>query len=125
MAKRLIPALVLVLLTAACGDDDAATTTTTAETTSTAAPTTTGAGGAAVVVASFSFTPNEASIALGDTVTFTWESGTHTVTARDGSFASGSLSTGATFTASFATAGTYEYFCEFHQSMTGTITVAG
>lgn len=124
MAKRLIPALVIVLLMAACGDDDTATTTTAAPT-GTEAPTTTGAAGAAVVVASFSFTPNTASIAVGDTVTFTWESGTHTVTARDGSFASGAQSTGATFEVAPAAAGTYEFFCEFHQSMTGTITVTG
>lgn len=125
MVKRVVPVLLVALLAVACGDDDATTTTVGATTTVTVAPTTTAGGGATVTVASFSFTPADVAIAAGDTVTFTWESGTHTVTARDGSFASGALSTGATYTANFATAGTFEFFCEFHPSMTGTIVVAG
>lgn len=132
MVKRLVPVLLLALLAGACGDDGGVATTTAAPTTTaptttvTAAPPTTGGAAAATVeVASFSFTPADVAITVGDSVAFTWASGTHTVTARDGSFDSGPLSSGATFTAAFATAGTFEYFCNFHASMRGTITVSG
>ena len=50
----------------------------------------------------------------------------HTVTADDGSFDSGSLSTGQTFSHTFDDAGTFTYFCEIHgkPSMNGAVQVA-
>ena len=43
--------------------------------------------------------------------------------ADDGSWQSGSLSTGGTFTHQFDTAGEFGYKCGIHSSMTGTIIV--
>jgi plastocyanin len=72
------------------------------------------------------FVPAELHVAPGSTVLWTNSSPlAHTVTADDGSFDSGTLDAGATFTMSFDTPGTYSYFCAPHQSigMVGSIVV--
>jgi plastocyanin len=82
------------------------------------------AAGTAVSIASFSFQPAALTVAVGTTVTWTNnDSASHTVTADDGSFKSGTLGKGGTFSQTFATAGTFAYHCAFHSSMTATITV--
>jgi plastocyanin len=82
------------------------------------------ATGNAVSIASFSFQPAALSVSVGTTVTWTNnDSASHTVTADDGSFTSGTLGNGGTFSQSFATAGTFAYHCAIHPSMTATITV--
>ena len=47
----------------------------------------------------------------------------HTVTAKDGSFNSGMMFTGTSWTHQFTKAGTYSYYCRYHEHMLGTITV--
>lgn len=87
------------------------------------------------------FTPDDLTVSIGDTVTFTVTSGAHTVTS-DGCEAddcytngtgealdSGTLSTGDTFTFTFDEPGSFDYFCGIHSSadgtaQNGTITVA-
>jgi glyceraldehyde 3-phosphate dehydrogenase len=119
-----------VLVVAAWGDDAATTTTTAAATTTTttttagATTTTAGAGGATVSIISFAFQPNTVEIALGETITFTVASGSHTTTST-GNWDSGGLGEGESFSFTPTTAGTYEFFCSFHASMTGTLTVTG
>jgi plastocyanin len=59
----------------------------------------------------------------------TWtnnDSAQHTVTQdpAGSGFASGALTPGSTFENTFDTAGTFEYFCEIHPSMTGTVVVS-
>jgi plastocyanin len=82
------------------------------------------AAGSTVSIASFSFQPAALTVPVGTTVTWTNnDSASHTVTADDGSFKSGTLGNGGTFSQTFATAGTFAYHCAFHSSMTGTITV--
>ena len=55
-------------------------------------------------------------------VTVTNDDGTmHTLTADDKSFDTGDLDGGASATITIATAGTYEYHCDIHNYMTGTI----
>ncbi len=82
------------------------------------------ATGNAVTIANFAFGPAALTVAVGTTVTWTnSDTAGHTVTADDGSFKSGTLGTGATFTQTFAKAGTFAYHCSIHKSMTGTITV--
>jgi plastocyanin len=77
-----------------------------------------------VTISGFAFGPASVSVPVGSTVTWTNQDGTaHTVTADDGSFDSGSLAQGATFSQTFDTPGTYPYHCAIHSSMTGTITV--
>ena len=46
---------------------------------------------------------------------------THTVTADDGSFASGLVKKATSWAHTFATPGTFTYFCEIHPEMTGTV----
>ena len=72
----------------------------------------------------FAFSP--ASMTSKAATALTWtnaDNATHTVTADDGSFDSGNVASGATFTRTFATAGTFAYHCNIHSSMHGTITV--
>ncbi len=47
----------------------------------------------------------------------------HTIVADDGSFSSGSLAKGATYSQTFSTKGTYKYHCGIHPTMTATIIV--
>ncbi len=79
---------------------------------------------ATVAIAGFAFEPASLEVAIGTPVTWTNQDGTqHTVTAADGSFDSGALAEGDTFSQTFDTAGTYSYACKFHSSMKATITV--
>ena len=70
------------------------------------------------------FSPGELTINVGDTVTWTNDDDSpHTVTADDGQFDSGNMGEGATWSFTFTEAGTYDYKCNYHSSMTATITV--
>ncbi|MBI4068518.1 hypothetical protein HY413_03910, partial [Candidatus Kaiserbacteria bacterium] len=75
------------------------------------------------------FSPKNITINASDTVVWTHVGGAgHTVTADDGSFNSGLLQSGQSFTRTFSTSGTYPYYCIPHGSpggvgMSGTITV--
>jgi plastocyanin/predicted lipoprotein with Yx(FWY)xxD motif len=81
-------------------------------------------GGASAKIANFAFAPVDITVTVGETVTWTnADSPSHTVTADDGSFDSGGIAPGATFSQSFTKAGTYAYHCTIHPSMTGTVTV--
>jgi plastocyanin len=82
------------------------------------------ASGTEVTIKDLAFTPATLTVAVGSTVTWTNEdAATHTVTADDGSFDSGSLAQGDTFTQTFDTAGTYAYHCTMHPSMVAEIVV--
>jgi plastocyanin len=76
------------------------------------------AGGTAVTISGFAFSPASVTVKVGDTVTWTnKDSVPHNVTAADGSFNSGSLAQGASFSFTFQKAGTYTYRCTIHPSM--------
>ena len=45
----------------------------------------------------------------------------HRVTADDGSFDSGDMQPGATFSRTFTKPGTFSYHCKYHKGMTGTV----
>ena len=77
----------------------------------------------AISIANGAFNPSTLTISIGETATWTLTNGTHTVVSDDGSWQSGSLSTGGTFTHQFDTAGEFGYKCGIHSSMTGTIIV--
>jgi len=49
---------------------------------------------------------------------------THTVTADDGSFNSGDMNPGSSFSYTFNMLGIYNYHCVFHAGMTGSVMVA-
>jgi LPXTG-motif cell wall-anchored protein len=66
------------------------------------------------------FSPKTLTVQAGDTVIWTNQSGlAHTVTADDGSFDSGSVQPGQTFSRTFSTAGTVAYHCSFHGAAGG------
>jgi plastocyanin len=70
---------------------------------------------ASVSVSGTSFLPATIHVTTGGSVQWTNTSeDTHTVTADDGSFDSGDVAPGATFSTSFDTPGTYTYYCQYH-----------
>ena len=82
-------------------------------------------GGDAVAIEDFTFKPGDLKVAIGTTVTFTNKDDfAHTATAKDKSFDSGNLEQDGAFEQTFEEAGTFEYLCAIHNSMTGTITVS-
>jgi len=73
-----------------------------------------------------SYQPASLIVAEGASVTWANNDGEeHTVTATDSSWDSGIFDTGQTYTRTFGTAATYNYFCLIHPEMTGVITVTG
>ena len=99
----------------------AATPKATAQATQAAA--TPGAQGASVDAKNFAFEPKTVTIKVGQTVTWTnQDSVTHTVTG-DGGIDSGDLSKGESYSKTFDTAGTFNYHCSIHPSMTGQVIV--
>lgn len=67
-----------------------------------------------VEVVDFDYRPGEVTIAPGDTVNWTFSGeAPHTVTADDGSFDSGEMTTG-DFSMRFDEVGTYRYYCALH-----------
>jgi plastocyanin len=78
-----------------------------------------------ITISNFMFSPMHASVAPGSTVSVTnKDSVTHTLTATGGRFNTGDIGPGQskTFTAP-SKAGTYDYICNIHQYMMGTIVV--
>lgn len=72
----------------------------------------------------FSFKPASATVKVGDTVEFVNDDAyPHTVTAADGSFDSGNLDEHASWTYTFAKAGSYTLTCTYHPNMKGMLTV--
>jgi|GEM_PF-1978241 len=76
-----------------------------------------------ITVGSNFFGPVSQTINVGDTVVWTWQSGTHNVTFPTNGIASANLSPGGTFTTTFNTPGTFAYVCTLHFGQSGTITV--
>ena len=107
-------ALVTVLVTLGVTSDDSGT----------AAPTGGGAKSDTITIKNFQFSPEPLVVQAGTTVTVTNDDGTvHTVTAKGGAFDTGDLDGGATKTITVDAPGTYRYFCDIHNYMTGTIEV--
>jgi plastocyanin len=70
-----------------------------------------------------SFTPTNITVAVGGTVTWTNHDVTaHTSTSTNGGW-NASLAPGGVFSRAFPTAGTFDYRCTIHPTMSGTITV--
>lgn len=78
-----------------------------------------------VDIRQIAYNPSTVNATHGQTVTWKFDdNGTqHTVTADDGSFDSGALSSG-TFSHTFATAGRFAFHCKIHASMTGVVVVS-
>ncbi len=122
--------LVVALLAAACSSGTATTAPTAAPPTQAPAATAAspagggGAAGSAVTIKDFSFDPATLTAKVGQEITWTNQgNASHTVTFDAGGPDSGTLASGATFKHTFDAAGSFTYHCNFHSSMTGTITV--
>jgi plastocyanin len=79
-----------------------------------------------VSIQDFFFEPDQLTVAPGTTVTWVNDGQTpHTSTADDGTWDSGTLQPGESFSFTFDEPGTYSYLCEIHPEMTGTVNVTG
>jgi plastocyanin len=84
----------------------------------------TATGAQTVNIQNFAFNPDTLSVPVGTTVTWNnLDNTAHTATADDGSFQSGTLQPGQSFSFQFQDAGTFTYNCAFHPNMQGTIEV--
>ncbi len=83
------------------------------------------AAAVAVDIQDFAYNPDPVTVKIGQSVTWTnRDAEPHTATARDREvLQSGALKQGESFTETFEQPGTYEYFCEFHPNMKGTVVV--
>jgi len=116
LAIRLLgPALLLSVLAVGCASQP----------TSSRAP---AVAGTQISIKGFAFNPNQPSVAKGATITWSNDDGTtHTVTSGVPGTPSGKfdqrVEPGTMFSFTFSESGTYEFFCNIHNSMRGTITV--
>jgi len=80
---------------------------------------------AAVSIGNFTFNPQSLTVKTGTTVTWTNNDDIpHGIAAANNAFKrSQALDTGDSFSFTFATPGTYQYFCYLHPRMTGTVVV--
>ncbi len=77
-----------------------------------------------VKIDNFTFNPQQVRVKAGDTVMWTnADDIPHTVTSQTMTFRSKALDTDDKFSFTFATPGSYAYFCSLHPHMTGTIVV--
>ena len=82
-----------------------------------------GAGTHEVTTPGQLFAPGRTDALVGESVTWrNTDHMTHTITAEDGSFDSGDLAPGATFTR--AAPGTHRFYCRIHRFMRGTVVVS-
>lgn len=78
-----------------------------------------------VAIDNFAFSPSTITVRKGTKVTWTNQDSTaHTVTATDANGPkSGTLNNGDSYSYTFDAVGTFEYHCNFHPDMTGTVTI--
>jgi plastocyanin len=78
----------------------------------------------AITIDNFTFTPPEITVPVGTTVKWVnHDDIPHSVVNKDKVFRSKALDTDDSFSYTFASAGTFEYFCGLHPHMTGKIIV--
>ncbi len=116
LVMLLTSVLVISLATLSCGGGSKKSETPT--------PGTPQAQQASVKIQDFEFAPSKVTIKVGGTVTWTNDGpSAHTVTADDGSFDSGQLQKGKTFSQTFDSTGTFSYHCSIHPSMKAQVIV--
>jgi plastocyanin len=68
-----------------------------------------------VTIDNFAFSPAEATVSVGSTLTWTnQQNARHTTTADDGAWDSGILTSGTSFDFTFAAPGDFAYHCDIH-----------
>ncbi len=84
----------------------------------------TGPGTNEVWIKDMAYNPASITITAGTAIKWINKDGiVHTVTSDDGLFDSGSMVNGATFSHTFNTPGTFQYYCTVHPTMTGKVIV--
>ncbi len=84
----------------------------------------TSAANTGVDIAGFAFAPQTVTVHVGDTVTWSnSDARSHTATADDGSFDTGTIANGTSKSVLFSTAGTFGYHCKIHPDMTASVVV--
>jgi plastocyanin len=77
-----------------------------------------------ITIDNFTFTPPELTVAVGTTVKWVnHDDIPHTVVNKDKAFRSKALDTDDSFSYTFASAGTFDYFCGLHPHMVGKVIV--
>ena len=111
---------------AACGNGDDNAGTGEDVTTTTASDNGAAAGDNTIVMDNIQFMPSQLEVSVGTSVTARNEDNlAHTWTADDDRWDSGNLSPGERFDFEFTEAGSFDFHCQIHPSMTGTVTVSG
>ena len=119
MINRLIVIAAVLVTASACGQTSMPTTPSPA----------TGGTNVSIVsgartLTTTAYNPNPIRVSVGGTVM--WmnnDSITHTSTLDNGTWDSGTIAPGASFSRTFPTAGTFSYHCSIHPNMIGTVTV--
>jgi plastocyanin len=79
-----------------------------------------------IAIDGFAFKPPKVTVTPGTTVAWTNQDGvSHTATADEGAFRTGTLAPDATFEVVIGGPGTYAYSCSIHPEMRATITAEG
>jgi plastocyanin len=126
------------MIAAGCGGSDdnsgssgaSATTSPATASPDTSAPAATSGGdssgsASAAKIEGFAFHPDTIKVNAGQKLSWTNDdTATHTVTADDASFDSGSLAAGKAFSFTFSKPGTFKYHCSIHSSMHGAVDVS-
>jgi plastocyanin len=77
-----------------------------------------------ITIDNFTFTPNELTVAVGTTVKWVnHDDIPHTIANRDKAFRSQALDTDDSYSFTFTSAGTFDYFCGLHPHMVGKVIV--
>ena len=80
--------------------------------------------GSEITIDNFTFTPKELTVAVGTTVKWVnHDDIPHTVVEKRTIFRSKALDTDDSYSFTFASAGTFDYFCGLHPHMVGQVTV--
>lgn len=126
MTTRILTALLstAALAAAGCGDDGASSSSDGAATQPASAEPS-GQPVDTIVIRDFKYVPPVATVKAGSTITFNNEDkAPHTVTAKNAdAFDSGDIKGRSKGTVTVDKPGTYQYFCEFHAFMNGTLKV--
>lgn len=113
----------LIGLTYGCGSSSSTPTSPTTTTTTPGGTNVSIVMGASTLTAT-AYNPNPVIIGVNGSVTWTNNDAIpHTSTADGGTWNSGTIASGGTFSRTFATAGTFTYHCSIHPGMVGTVTV--
>ncbi len=117
MRHALPAALAAAALIAGCGGDDDKTSSQAAPAAASATDT--------IRIADFLYEPDPATVKAGSEIAIAnADKAPHTITAEGSrSFDSGTILGGKRGSLTFKTAGTFKYFCAFHPTMKGTVTV--